>query len=125
MSKASTSAVDVSLHESAVFADRGYVLGKRTETGDIVSPPQRASKSLEEDVERARAGRKFLLGGYKTALTLAKVKRESVGEDEILSEELVETVDKFSLFLTKKDFQIDLVMSVETFHITNAERLLK
>ena len=71
-------------------------------------PPHRARKPLAEAATRARAGRKFLRGGYKGAMTLAKIKRESVGEDEILAEELAEAGDKVPLFLTNKDFQNSL-----------------
>ena len=53
-----------------------------------------------------RQGRKFLRGGYNESLKAAKVNGQSVGEYEILAEELAEAVDKFSLSLTNKDFQI-------------------
>ena len=92
---------------------RGYALGKRTAPGDRVSPVARASQSLVEAVARVRAVRKILRGGYNASLKAAKVNGESVDEDEIL-EELSEEVDKFSLSLTNKDFQISLVMSTET-----------
>ena len=52
-----------------------------------------------------RVGRKMLRGDYGTVLTAAKVKGESVGEDEI-------------------DFQMVLDMSTGTFHRTHAERLM-
>ena len=104
----------VSLPETSDFANRAYALGKRTSVGDRVPPLPRDSQSLEETVARARAGRKFLIRGYNTSLKSAKVKEESVVEDEILPEELTEGVDKFSLSLTNKDFQISLVMSTET-----------
>jgi hypothetical protein len=87
---------------------------KRTSVGDRVPPLPRDSQSLEETVARARAGRKFLIRGYNTSLKSTKVKEESVVEDEILPEELFEGVDKFSLSLTNKDFQIALDMSTET-----------
>ena len=106
--KASAPAVDVSLPEAAAFAGRGCALGIRAEAGDIVPPPQRARKPLAEAAARARAGRKFLRGGLKGAMTWAKIKRESFGEDEILAEELAEAGDKFPLFLTNKDFQNSL-----------------
>ena len=123
--RASALSVTVSLPESAVLTGQGCALGKRAAVVDIVSSPQDASQSLEESVSRSRVGRKFLLRGYKTTLKLAKANGESVGEDEILTEELTETVDKFSLSLTNKDFQTTLVMSIETFHNTSVERLLK
>ena len=123
--RASEFAVAVSLFETVVLSGQGCDLGKWAETGDIVPPPQRASQTLEEVVARSRAGRKFLCGGYKSVLKLAKVKVESVVEDKILAEELSEAVDKYSLSLTNKDFQTTLVMSIETFHITSAERLFK
>jgi hypothetical protein len=50
---------------------------------------------------------------------------QSVGEDKVLAEELAESLDKFSLSLTNKQFQIDLGMSTETFHSMNAASLLK
>jgi hypothetical protein len=48
---------------------------------DIVPSPQSASQSLVKVVTRARAGRKFLLGGYKEALRSVKVNGQSVGEE--------------------------------------------
>ena len=62
---------------------------------------------------------------HRTALKAAKERGESVGEDEILAEELADAVDKFSLSLTNKDFQIALGMTTAGFHSMGPERLLK
>ena len=89
-------------------------------------PPQpRDSQSLVEDVARVRTGRKFPRGGYKAALRLAKANGEKVVEDELLADELTETVDQFALSLTNEDFQRTLGMPPETFHSMPAESLLK
>ena len=106
--KASVTVVAVSLPETVALTGRGCGLGKRTSSDDIVSPPQRPSQSLVESVARTRTDRKFLCGGYNTSLKSTKVQGESVGEDEILTEDLTKTVDKFSLSLTNKDFKIVL-----------------
>jgi hypothetical protein len=77
----------------------------------------RTSQSLVEVVVVARPGRKFLRGDYRATPKAARVNGESVGEDEILPEEFAETVDKFSLSLTNKDFRISLGMSTVTFSL--------
>ena len=116
-SKAPSPAVVVSIHEATACVVRGCALGKRAAAGDGVPTLPRTSQSLAEVVAVARAGRKFLRGGYRAALKAAKVNGESVGEDEILAEELAEAVDKFSLSLTNKDFRIALGMSTVTFSL--------
>ena len=67
--------------------------------GDNVPPPPRPNQSLVEGVSRDRVGRKSLHGVYNAGLKTSKTKGESVVEDEILAEDLTETVDTFSLSL--------------------------
>ena len=126
-------AVAVSIHEAAACVVREGALGKRAVADERVPSLSRAGEwptrgkdgTLAEAVARARAGRKFLRVGYNAALKAAKERGESVGEDEILAEELADAVDKFSLSLTNKDFQIALGMTTAGFHSMGPERLLK
>jgi hypothetical protein len=104
---------------------QGDALGKRVAARDSVPPPQPVSRSLEDAVSRVREERKFTRGDYITALKVAKTNGEKVGSLELDDERLDETVDKFALALTNKDYQMALRMSTEVFYDMDADSKLK
>ena len=114
-----------SFYEVAPMTGQGGALGKRTAARDSVPPPQQASRSLADAVARARAERKFTRGDYTTALKLTKANGEKVGSLELDDERLAESVDKFALALTNKDYQMALRMTTEVFYGMDADSQLK
>jgi hypothetical protein len=107
------------------MAGQGDALGKRASARDSVPPPQQDSRSLADAVARARAERKFTRVDYTTALKLTKASWEKVGSLELDDERLTESVDKFALALTNKDYQMALRMTTEVFHGMDADSKLK
>ena len=77
------------------------------------------------DFSGSREERKFTRDDYTTVLKVAKANGEKVGSLEIDSEGLTETVDKFALVLTNKDYQMVLHMSIEALYGMDADRQLK
>jgi hypothetical protein len=73
----------------------------------------------------AREERKFTRGDYTAALKVAKANEEKVGSLEIDGEGLTEVVDKFTLVLTNKDYQMALCMSTESLYDMDADSRLK
>ena len=73
----------------------------------------------------AREERKFTRGDYTAALKVAKANGEKVGSLEIDGEGLTEVVDKFTVVLTNKDYQMTLRMSTEAFYGMDADSRLK
>jgi hypothetical protein len=92
---------------------------------DNAPPPLKVSLSLEEAVERARVERRFTRGDYTAALKVTKANGEKVDSLEIDGEGVTETVDKFALTLTNKDYQMALGMSTEAFYGMDTDSWLK